>query len=322
MDSEIKTKINLQGNLINQRKLILNNIKSNKDENKYISKDNNNNNDKYIDLHKEKLIINNIKRLEFNKLLNKISNSNETNREKNNEIIFAIIRHGERADLAGKEIKLNISDPELTNRGIKQAYEAGIRLKEILDLIKPHSKKIALLTSPFSRCIMTAKYLKNGMNLNLPLYIENGLSEFINTQWFKSNPSEFLSYIHRNKFLFDEISNEIIIDKSTQKLPIFPESTNKCQERFTNTFNDILNNYCCKDNNYNNDSNKHIHINGFNVIILVSHFFGIQYLLEKMNIPLETFDIEYCSTFIFRYNKETREFKFENNFYPIEEEIY
>jgi len=276
---ENKIKINLQGNLKNQR------------------------NQNTINSHK----------LSFNQF-----ESNKTNNfsrkfstiENNKEIIFAVIRHGERADLAGIDIKLNKSDPELTDRGIKQSYEAGIRLNEILDSLKPENKKIALITSPFSRCLMTSKYLKNGMNLNLPLFLENGLSEFINTQWFNSNPSEFLCYLNLNKhkFLLKEISNEIILDKSTQKLPIFPESTHKCKERFSNSLNDIINNYC-------ND-------NRFNVVILVSHFFGIQSLLEKMNIPLENFDIEYCSTFIFRYDKETKEFKFENNFYPIEEELY
>ncbi len=196
----------------------------------------------------------------------------------------------------------------MTSKGIKQAYEAGGRLKEILDMLKPNNKKIAILTSPFSRCLMTAKYIKNGMNYNLPLFLENGLSEFINRQWFKTSPKDFLCYLKFNNLLFQELQNEIIIDNSLHSLPVFPESTNKCSKRFNNTFDKIIEQY----------SNK----TGFNVLILVTHFFGIQCLCEKMHIPLDSFDIEYCSTFIFRYNKNNKEFKFENNFYPIDEEIY
>ncbi len=234
----------------------------------------------------------------------KTSNKNENE----NEIIVVIIRHGERADLAGEEIKYDLYDSELTAKGIKQAYEAGYRLKEILDLLKPQNKKIAILTSPFSRCIMTAKYVKNGMNYNLPLFLENGLCEFINLQWFRESPNKFLCYLNLNNLLFQELSNEIIIDKSLVPLPEFPESTHKCTERFNKAFEMIIQQYAIK--------------TGFNVIIMVTHFFGIQCLCEKMNIPLDNFDIEYCSTFVFKFNKDNNEFKFENNFYPIDEDIY
>lgn len=238
---------------------------------------------------------------------NIITNLDE-NIKKENEILFVIIRHGERADLAGSKIKFHLYDPELTEKGIKQAYEAGGRLKEMLDILKPENKKIAIITSPFSRCIMTAKYIKNGMNYNLPLFIENGLSEFINRKWFKSSPKEFLCYFKANTLLFQEINNEIIIDKSIGKLPEFPESTSKCTERFQKIFDSIIDQYANR--------------TGFNVLILVTHYFGIQSFCEKMNIVVDNFSVEYCSTFIFRHNTMTQEFKFENSFYPIDEEIY
>jgi len=239
---------------------------------------------------------------------NKDSNNNDLSSYNDSDLIIVIIRHGERADLAGGEIKFDLYDPELTSKGIKQAYEAGGRLKEILDLLKPKNKKIAILTSPFSRCLMTAKYVKNGMNYNLPLFLENGLCEFINLQWFQKSPKDFLCYLKYNNLLFQELSNEIIINNSLLPLPSFPESTNKCSERFNTTFDKVLEHYAYK--------------TGFNVLVLVTHFFGIQCLCEKMQIPLDNFDIEYCSTFVFRYNKDNKEFKFENNFYPIEEENY
>ena len=276
-----------------------------------------NNNSNNLNLEKdfpvEKIKINFSNQITNNNNSNNIISSNSQNQINNlpidntekNEIIIVITRHGERADLAGEKVQLNRNDPELTKKGIKQAYEAGTRLKEILDLFNQTDKKIAILTSPFSRCLMTAKYMKNGMNFNLPLFIENGLSEFINKQWFKENPSDFLCYFNTNEILFKELENEIIIDNSLIKLPSFPESTNKCSERFYDILDLVIERYSDK--------------NGFNILVLVTHFFGIQCLCEKMNIPLDSFDIEYCSTFIFKYNKENKSFKFEKYFYPIEE---
>jgi broad specificity phosphatase PhoE len=221
----------------------------------------------------------------------------------NFEKIIVVIRHGERADLAGDEVKLNLSDPELTETGRSQAYDTGYRLKEILDEIFCSQPEIAILSSPFARTLETAKFVKNGLGYNLPIIIENGLSEFITKSWFKSNPKEFLSYENKNELLIKELMNEIIIDNSLSNLPEFPESTNKCIERFNNTLELIVYNYLIK--------------KGFDVVILITHVYGMHILCQKMNIPFDLFDIEYCSTFIFKYNMNSNKFTFEKNFYPI-----
>ena len=44
----------------------------------------------------------------------------------------AVIRHGERADAVDNyNFKFNISDPELTEKGMKQSYSIGQQLSQI-----------------------------------------------------------------------------------------------------------------------------------------------------------------------------------------------
>ena len=221
----------------------------------------------------------------------------------NFEKIIVVIRHGERADLAGEEVKLNIYDPELTETGRSQAYDVGLRLKGILEELYSSQPELVIISSPFARTLETAKYVKNGLGYNLPIIIENGLSEFISKNWFKSNPNEFLSYENKNELLMKELIYEVIIDNSFSNLPEFPESTNKCIDRFNNTLDLIVYNYLIK--------------KGFDVVILITHVYGMHILCQKMNIPFDLFDIEYCSTFIFKYNMNTSKYTFDKNFYPI-----
>lgn len=262
---------------------------------------------------------------------NKNSNTTKTFDEKQDKIII-VMRHGERADLAGIQVMLNFSDPELTEIGKDQAYTAGKRVRDILeeaygsDSFK--SKKVAIISSPFSRTLSTAKYVKNGMNLNLPIYIENGLSEFISKGWFKSSPTDFLCFynlfsestesnkeednesnkikkfeVNSAQLFINEFMGEILINCSQHILPEFPESTNKCTSRFHVTHDLILYNFGIRKE--------------YDVIIMITHFLGIQILCEKMDIPMDYFDIEYCSTFIFTYRPSNGKFQFENNFYPV-----
>lgn len=261
----------------------------------------------------------------------------------NKERLIIIMRHGERTDLAGFTTEINEFDPELTENGKNQAFEAGRRLKEFMEMKYNDekdtflNKNIAIVSSPFTRTLQTAKYLKNGMDLNVPLFIENGLSEFISKGWFKHSPIEFLCYyklfnqdnnsnnkreedkitniisnkntpkkkeikILNKEYFLKEFMNEVIINQSVTKLPEFPESTNKCISRFQCTFDELVSYYIKKKN--------------IDIIILVTHLFGIQALCEKMKIPVDYYDVEYCSTFVFNYNEQTGNYKFLSFFHP------
>ncbi len=258
----------------------------------------------------------------------------ENEQIKKKDRLIVVMRHGERSDLAGTEVKLSMSDPNLTEIGKSQAFAAGKRLKEILEELLQNSQdshspytpidlnenKIAIISSPFARTLETAKYAKNGMGLNAPIFIENGLSEFISKGWFSTSPKDFLCYYglmggykgikedHKNviekpEYFLNEMMNEVIIEQTLVELPEYPESTYNCISRFHHTLDLLVYYYLIRKD--------------FDIMVLVTHVFGLQTLCEKMEIPLDYFDIEYCSTFIFKYDQESGKFNFEKNFYPI-----
>ena len=86
-------------------------------------------------------------------------------------------------------------------------------------------------------------------------------------------------------------------------LPEFPESTNNCIARFNITLDLLIYYYLLKKN--------------YDVIILITHVMGLQSLCEKMGTPLDYFEIEYCTTFVFKYDSNDGKFFFEKNFYPV-----
>jgi hypothetical protein len=151
-----------------------------------------------------------------------LSDGKEREISQNKERLIIIMRHGERTDLAGFTTEINEYDPELTENGKNQAYEAGKRLNEFLELkFKERQenfkhKNISIISSPFTRTLETAKYMKNGLELNIPIFVENGLSEFISKAWFRNSPIDFLCYY---KIFKDNISNYSHDDNDEKKFP-------------------------------------------------------------------------------------------------------
>ena len=104
-----------------------------------------------------------------------------------------VCRHGEREDLAdskGWSEALHKSDrpwdPNLTKKGCHQATLLGRsltpeRLKSMGLL--PVTR---ILTSPLIRTIQTAVSTADGMTIRPPVAIENGLSELMTIDWYKS----------------------------------------------------------------------------------------------------------------------------------------
>jgi hypothetical protein len=108
--------------------------------------------------------------------------------------------------------------------------------------------------------------------------------------------------IHNKEYFLKDFMNDVIINQSITRLPDYPESTNKCITRFQNTLESLVFYYFISKN--------------FEIIILVTHFFGIQVLCEKMEMPVDYYEVEYASTFIFNYNEDTEKYKFISFFYP------
>jgi broad specificity phosphatase PhoE len=96
-----------------------------------------------------------------------------------------IIRHGERMDHIDPEWKKTAEtpeDPPLSENGIKQAHLTGKKLNELLD----KTKKTKIFASPLYRCLQTATGIAE--ELDLPITAEEGLSEWIKTEWFSKIP--------------------------------------------------------------------------------------------------------------------------------------
>lgn len=118
-----------------------------------------------------------------------------------------LCRHGNRIDFVDPSWKGD--DPHLSEDGIVQAKETGLRLK---------GEGIQhLFTSPFLRTVETAYYIAEA--LDLPIKIEHGASEWLNPEWFSKRP---------NHMSPDELFKQFPrIDKSYRSvvMPRYPEGS-------------------------------------------------------------------------------------------------
>jgi len=122
-----------------------------------------------------------------------------------------VARHGERIDHIDELWKLtaeNPADPFLTETGIRQASALGSKLA---------SKGLThIFCSPFYRTIQTANEVSKATGVDIK--IEAGLSEFLNPEWFPTNPR--LMLLQELKKEFPSIDTTYV----SQKTPSFPET--------------------------------------------------------------------------------------------------
>ena len=83
------------------------------------------------------------------------------------EKILILIRHGERIDRIGEIPKCGVMNPELTQKGKLQSFEAG---NIIIDKTKQYGIDInpdiiQIRSSPYMRTIQTSAQLIKGLNL-------------------------------------------------------------------------------------------------------------------------------------------------------------
>ena len=92
-----------------------------------------------------------------------------------------VVRHGSRLDFedpSWQERAARPHDPPLADAGHREARAVAEALTgEPIE---------ALFSSPFLRCVQTARPIAEG--LGLPIRIEPGLSEWLNTEWFPQPP--------------------------------------------------------------------------------------------------------------------------------------
>ena len=108
-----------------------------------------------------------------------------------------LLRHGERHDSTDKQWKATAKrphDPPLSRAGVQQAYAAGrvIHERTLRQRGAEAMADLAIYTSPFLRCVQTAKSLSTGyydqltgrakVEFDVQVKIEYGLSEFLTTR--------------------------------------------------------------------------------------------------------------------------------------------
>jgi broad specificity phosphatase PhoE len=96
--------------------------------------------------------------------------------------VLWLVRHGERRDEVDPEWADNAErphDPPLTARGRRQAEQVADRLRG--------TGVEAIYASPFVRATETAHLVARA--LDLPVFVDHGLSEHLNPAWFDVAPS-------------------------------------------------------------------------------------------------------------------------------------
>jgi broad specificity phosphatase PhoE len=110
-----------------------------------------------------------------------------------------LIRHGERADAVTSEHSkvLLEYDPPLSSLGELQSVMTA-------DYLNSLEKEIIIVSSPFLRCLQTAKIIKSKLSkvYNNCIYIEESLGEILHPAWFDENVIEKLEINRGNLNLY------------------------------------------------------------------------------------------------------------------------
>ena len=211
-----------------------------------------------------------------------------------------LVRHGERADRAGLPIIFHEKDPQLTDKGKRQAYEAGNIIKSFLkETINENidNIKLDIFSSPFTRTIQTSVQIRNNICKDKKIKLKNALCEYINIEFEGYNPSEVIGLYINHPKIEDEFCNEQF-ELCEDSLPKSFESETDIEQRM-NTFanskiKQIFENYNC------------------DVTILVSHASPIDHLNRVMGYPgpYGWHNLPFCSTMIYSYDIENNKFEY------------
>ncbi len=142
-----------------------------------------------------------------------------------------LVRHGHRLDEINKKWYekegLNKYDPPLSEKGFEQAQKLAQRLQqEPIDM---------LFTSPYWRAIQTAHPIAEA--LDLPLYVENGIGEWLGRSMIPHEPNIMPAFQRRDEFPMLEFSH------NPRVIPHYPETVAECFDRLENTMTQLLDSY-------------------------------------------------------------------------------
>jgi broad specificity phosphatase PhoE len=237
------------------------------------------------------------------------------------KIIF-IVRHGERADMieniALEYLKCGKYDTELTSLGKTDAMKVGEMIRKYLKtaenntghnkefFLTPNSTKI--ISSPFVRTLMTANHLIQGLDVQLPITIENGISEHLNKKWYPDPPEKFLVYLKEKEskerlYLNSQIREQEFSQGFVTKMPKHPETHAESFERLHESFKMLIRHY--------------LEFQDYKILIMVTHFYPLQVFSKIFHSEDEEIPLEYCLTFAYRFTTHDKKMKFLSKIYPL-----
>jgi broad specificity phosphatase PhoE len=200
---------------------------------------------------------------------------------------------------------MDIVDPDLTARGIEQARLIGKKLRIVFDefLTKKSSEnkaydnekniKLKFETSPFWRTLSTSLKVIEGYGVEcdsikdnrcIKINVNYELYEYLSCSQFKFHPEKFLKFAQTKNPPWD---NSIKYGNP----PYYPEDINNCINRYRGCIKKLKEDFI-NTNSY------------FDVILIVTHGYGVQVIAEYLNINVEWFVVDYCYTFVFGLNED------------------
>ena len=226
----------------------------------------------------------------------------KSNTIQNKKKLLIIIRHGERIDRTGEIPKCGIMNPELTEKGKKQSFEAS---KIIIEKLKKYgineisSNLIQIRSSPYMRTIQTSVQLIKGLNLifsndtndkinNLnKVHIDFDLRKRIKPN--KKFKKEDFIYSSVDKYAnFDEEIKNVEFVGEKGEFPLNEETKEQCEKRSINYVNNILKKEIDNKSNINR------------IFIIVGHRGPLKYILKKLGFTIiNKKSLDYCSEFFF-----------------------
>ena len=233
------------------------------------------------------------------------------NKKENNEKILKsiiIMRHGERIDCIDSQKNnqlLSEYDPELTEKGIRQAKDIGNQIKKS---IKKEINTINVYSSPFTRTLMTGLNLVKKLNLKKNnIFITNSLFEIASENNFKYFPLN--SLLINNKLRQKNLYEKFILNDANKlnKCTFEKFKKDECGLKYPEIFNDAIKRYneitkVLFDEIAKNENNS--------LNVIVTHGYGVQViteaLFEKMKnkdelLKKEDFFVDYCTSYCFNF---------------------
>ena len=192
------------------------------------------------------------------------------------------LRHGARLDQINPEWRLTSPtpyDPPLTAKGISQARQTGLAIKQSL-LPSSSRRRIIIHTSPFLRCIQTALTLASSLEDKVLLRIDTWLGEWLTPDYYMDinppPPGRQLTSSALGALAGRRLEGSVAVDWMWDSLKLgdggeYGEEWGSMHERFVRGLSQLLQFYCQQD--MNGDET---------VVILVTHGAGCNALLGAL----------------------------------------